>query len=83
MLVLSRHVGERIMIGDRIEITILSVRAERIRIGVVAPEGVPVHRKEVYDEIQAANREASTVRPSQAEPLGRTLATPPSFPASS
>ena len=82
MLVLSRQAGERIMIGDRVEITILSVRADRVRIGIVAPAGVPVHRKEVYDEIQAANRDASAVPTSGAGALGKTLAAPPAFPES-
>lgn len=60
MLVLSRRVGEKIMVGDKIELTILSLKPDRVRIGILAPPGVPVHRKEIHDEIQSANRDAST-----------------------
>lgn len=74
MLVLSRRAGEKIMVGDKIEITILSLKADRVRIGIVAPPGVPVHRKEVHDEIRSANRDASTVQPGDA--VKRTLGGP-------
>lgn len=53
MLVLSRFTEESIIIGDDIEIKILDVRGDRVRLGVNAPEGVPVHRQEVYDMIKA------------------------------
>ena len=54
MLVLSREIGEIIMIGDDIEIMICDIRnhGTKIRIGIEAPKAVPVHRKEVYDIIQ-------------------------------
>lgn len=74
MLVLSRRAGEKIMVGDKIEITILSLKPDRVRIGIVAPPGVPVHRKEVHDEIQAANRDASAAQPGDA--VKRTLGVP-------
>lgn len=64
------------MIGDKIEITILSVRSDRVRIGLTAPTGVSVHRKEIYDEIQAANRDASTAEIQPAGSLGKTLGQP-------
>ncbi len=81
MLVLSRRVGEKIMVGDKIELTILSLKPDRVRIGILAPPGVPVHRKEIHDEIQSANREASTVQPGDA--VKRTLGggSPPAPPA--
>jgi len=50
MLVLSRKVGEEIMVGD-CRITVIELQANRVRLGVEAPRDVPVHRKEVYDEI--------------------------------
>ena len=58
MLALSRKSGESIMIGSDIEITILEVKGEQVKIGIAAPKQVPVYRKEIYKEIQEANREA-------------------------
>ncbi|MBO5426232.1 MAG: carbon storage regulator CsrA [Lachnospiraceae bacterium] len=57
MLALSRKQGESIMIGSDIEITILEVKGEQIKIGISAPKSVPVYRKEIYAQIQEANRE--------------------------
>jgi carbon storage regulator len=53
VLVLSRKTGESIMIGDDIEITLVSTEGSKVRIGIQAPADVPVHRKEIYLEIQA------------------------------
>ena len=59
MLVLSRQVDEKIMVGDDIEITIVDVRGAgsnaKVRVGISAPRGLAVHRKEVYDAIQKEN----------------------------
>ena len=52
MLVLSRQRDETIMIGDDIEITVVDIRGEKVRLGINAPAHVPVHRKEVYDAIK-------------------------------
>ena len=52
MLVLSRQIDESIMIGDDIEIKIISVRGDNVRLGITAPRNVVVHRKEVYEAIQ-------------------------------
>jgi len=52
MLVLSRQRNESIMVGDDVEIIIVDVRGGKVKIGITAPESVPVHRKEVYDTIQ-------------------------------
>ncbi len=52
MLVLSRHIDESIMIGDDIVITVIDVRGDKVRIGIEAPQAVPVHRQEVYDAIK-------------------------------
>ena len=60
MLVLSRKVGESIVIGGRISVTVVRVEGETVRLGIAAPADVPVHRQEVYDEIQRNNREALT-----------------------
>ena len=52
MLVLSRQKDESIMIGDEVEITIVDVRGNKVRLGITAPKSVAVHRREVYDAIQ-------------------------------
>jgi carbon storage regulator len=60
MLVLSRKKNEQIVIGDGIVITIVDVRADKVRIGIEAPAHVPVHRHEVYLAIQRAAEELPT-----------------------
>ncbi|MBN1846161.1 MAG: carbon storage regulator CsrA [Sedimentisphaerales bacterium] len=62
MLVLSRQKDQTIMIGDKIEITVVDIRGDKVRLGITAPTEVPVHRKEVYDAIKSENREAANVR---------------------
>jgi len=52
MLVLSRQKDESIMIGDNVEITIVDVRGDKVRLGITAPKEIPVHRLEVYEAIQ-------------------------------
>lgn len=59
MLVLARKVGESIMIGDRIELTILETDGDKVRIGIQAPRDVGVYRKEIYLAIKDSNREAA------------------------
>lgn len=58
MLVLSRKKGETIIIGDGIEITVVDVQGDNVRIGVQAPREVKVYRQEVYEEIRNENRQA-------------------------
>jgi carbon storage regulator len=60
MLVLTRRAGESVMIGDDVVVTVLEARGDVIRIGIKAPREVQVHREEVYQELQAANREAAS-----------------------
>ncbi len=57
MLVLSRQKDESIMIGDNVEITIVDVRGDKVRLGIAAPKDIPVHRKEVYEAIQREKSE--------------------------
>ena len=68
MLVLSRQRDETIMIGDDIEITIVDIRGDKVRLGINAPSHVPVHRKEVYDAIQRENRAAANIKPEDLPP---------------
>jgi carbon storage regulator len=63
MLVLTRKVHQSIMIGDDIEVVVLEVRGEQVRLGVRAPKNVPVHRKEIYEQIQAENVAAAQTKP--------------------
>lgn len=58
MLVLSRKIGQKIMIGHNIELTVLDVRGDTARIGIEAPKSVTIHRKEVYEEIRQSNHQA-------------------------
>lgn len=64
MLVLTRKLNQSIVIGDDIEIVVLEVRGEQVRIGIKAPKNVAVHRKEVYEQIKEENIASSQVDPS-------------------
>ena len=70
MLVLSRQRDETIMIGDDVEITIVDIRGDKVRIGITAPQHIPVHSKEVYDAIQRENRAAAKMKPEDLPPPG-------------
>ena len=59
MLVLSRQRDETIMIGDDIELTVVDIRGDKVRLGIKAPPHIAVHRKEVYLAIQAENEHAA------------------------
>ncbi len=63
MLVLSRHRDESIMIGDDVVVTIVDIRGDKVRLGIEAPQSIPVHRQEVYEAIQRENRRASQTDP--------------------
>ena len=59
MLVLTRKPDQSIMVGTEIEITVLEVRGEQVRLGIRAPRNVTVHRKEVFEQIRLENQQAS------------------------
>jgi carbon storage regulator len=61
MLVLSRHKDETIMIGDDIELTVVDIRGDKVRLGIKAPSTIPVHRKEVYEAIRKENEGAAAI----------------------
>ena len=58
MLVLTRKAGESIIIGDGIEITVIETKGDQIKLGIKAPKEVDIHRKEIYESIQQANKQA-------------------------
>lgn len=57
MLALSRKQGESIVIGNDIEITVLEIKGDQVKVGISAPKSIPVYRKEIYTQIRDANRE--------------------------
>jgi len=63
MLVLTRKLNQSIVIDGWIEVVVLEVRGEQVRLGIRAPKDVPVHRKEIFEQIQDENKAASEVRP--------------------
>ncbi len=58
MLALSRKVNESLMLGNDIEVTILEIKGDQVKIGISAPKSVPIYRKEIYIQIQESNKEA-------------------------
>ncbi|MBL8889565.1 MAG: carbon storage regulator CsrA [Planctomycetaceae bacterium] len=71
MLVLSRHRDESIMIGDNVMITIVDIRGDKVRLGIEAPQEIPVHRQEVYEAIKRENQKAARVNPSEISDIGK------------
>ena len=65
MLALSRKVNESIMIGNNIEITVLEVKGDQIKLGISAPRSIPIYRKEIYIQIQESNKEAARTEVSE------------------
>jgi len=60
MLSLTRKKGETIVLGNDIEIIILGIQGDQVKLGLSAPKNVTIHRKEIYDQIQTENKEASS-----------------------
>lgn len=61
MLALSRKKNEAIMVNNNVEITILDIKGDQVKLGITAPREVPIYRKEVYVQIQEANKESMNV----------------------
>ena len=72
MLALSRKKGEALVIANNIEVTILEIKGDQVKVGISAPREVPVYRKEIYLQIQDSNKAATDVSGMQAlkDPLG-------------
>lgn len=60
MLVLSRRVGESVVVGDDVVVTVLEVRGDVVRVGIKAPRSVQVHRAELLEELQSTNQRAAS-----------------------
>ncbi len=72
MLVLSRQRNESIVIGDNIVITVVDIRGDKVRLGINAPNTVPVHRQEIFDAIQKERGVVSAGKPANGSPVGGT-----------
>jgi carbon storage regulator len=77
MLVLSRQPGEKILIGDNIEITVVGISGGKVKIGIEAPRTVNIKRKELEDQVRAANIESSALGPNDLPTEGPSDVPPP------
>ncbi len=77
MLVLTRKPDQSIMVGNEIEITVLEVRGEQVRLGIRAPRTVTVHRKEIFEQIRQENQKAISAPTGALPTLGELLLQPP------
>lgn len=61
MLALTRKIGQSLMIGENIEITVAEIRGDQVKLAIKAPKDIAVHRKEVYEQILEENRQAAVI----------------------
>jgi carbon storage regulator len=73
MLVLSRRIGESIVIGDDVTVTVLEVRGDVIRVGIDAPRSVAVHRAELLEQLESSNRDAASPSETAVASLSQAL----------
>jgi carbon storage regulator len=81
MLVLSRHRDETIIIGDDIEITVVDIRGDKVRLGIQAPSHISFHRKEVYEAIKRENEQAARLSGPNLSAIRTNIRTRPGKPA--
>jgi cytosine/creatinine deaminase len=75
MLVLTRQRDQTVMIGDQIEVTVVDIRGDKVRLGITAPKNISVHRKEVWEQIRRENQSAAELRPEDVADLPKDPAT--------
>ena len=73
MLVVSRKPGERLLIGESVEVVVLAVRGDQVSLGVSAPRAVPIHRQELLERIRRENQRAAALRTDQLQRMGACL----------
>lgn len=78
MLILTRRIGETVNIGDEVQVTVLGIKGNQVRLGVNAPRGIPVHREEIYERIKRERESAlknsnDDHSPSDKPPMGLLL----------
>ena len=77
MLVLSRRIGESVVVGDDVTITVLEVRGDVVRVGIDAPRSVAVHRAELLEQLETVNREAASPSDTAVASLSQAFRTRP------
>ncbi|MCL1882235.1 MAG: carbon storage regulator CsrA [Defluviitaleaceae bacterium] len=73
MLALTRKKGESIVVGDNIEVVVLGITGEQVRLGILAPKNITVHRKEIFEQIRNENKEAMQSSKEKLKNLGGKL----------
>jgi carbon storage regulator len=73
VLILTRHLNEKIIIGDNIEITVVDIQGDQVSLGIKAPKEISIHRKEIYEAIQAENRRAAQSVPGNLSRISQLL----------